>query len=45
MDVDCDFFATRSAYYQRFEDSIFMVMDEMVFFILVVNDIELAYTE
>lgn len=44
MDVDCDFFTTRNVFYTRFEDSIFMVMDEMIFFILVVNDIELAYT-
>lgn len=44
MDVDCDFFATRNAFYARFEDSIFMVMDEMIFFILVVNDIKLEYT-
>ncbi len=45
MDVDCNFFATRNAFYQPFEDSIFMSMDETVFFILVVNDIELVYTE
>lgn len=45
MDVDCDFFATRVVFYQPFEDSIFMVMNEAVFFILVVNDIEMVYTE